>query len=964
MNGCSDTLNTIAVNVYVISQPAATNFAFPLDSTGNATGQIFHTMALAKDDGVLLLGQSSPNGRLRSRIGVSMNMGDHWSYYLSKYSADGVLEWMHRFKEHNSQAALTAVNTDADGNIYLAGYSNSRKWFHFANGDSLRFWAIPSDTVPSWERTNGFLMKLDAKGNYLWHTLLYDHTVIFSGYPVYGAWITSIAIKNNHLVVQGDFNGKLSWIQNGSITRLYDMNNSTFAGDNQNKFILKLGPLGELKWKSYLHHQAINHYNLDASSMDSKGNLLLSGSYELNVTYFDADSAAVMSLSGDVANNRGYIFKIDSTGHLKWYTEARTSFVSGSIGTLSGLLDETGQSYMTGRFFTFGVPGRLEFRHKDGSIQYSDSLSALGVLKFNTEGKLLWGVGAQYPYYGSGSSLHKDSGYIQLLSTLKRNDQEPGTFILRSKNTLHREITVGNNELLLIRYDTSGNFNRVINSGYEPLDGPLNGYDMIKGHQRDLYLGVNKGMYINGASPSSFFWIPLPGPFATSGDAVLLKIDPGTLNIPVVANAGADRSKCLGDTTRLGSTSSGWIYSWTSFPVGFTSTVPQPIVQPNTTTSYYLAVSNDRGDISRDTVVVTIMSLPDANAGIDKFACPNQSVIIGTSAVTGLQYAWTANRQDNYSSDQAQPSVQYWGTAQYYLKVTNTNGCIDRDTVQVEIGNAEPADIFADVNKNPVCKDSLVTFTGWDSWGGTNPIYRWQVNGKDAYTGRFYRTDTLKNGDLVRVILTSSNVCSVDPVDTSNVITMTVNPTLPTSVVLNGTTTVEEGDIPFIWANFTNGGGAASFDWEDSTSTHGWREVPSTRASSINYQPITTGDKLRVILNSSALCAGPRRLYSDPLTFTVNKKVTAIDPDPVAAFGIKFFPNPVGHILYLQGLKLSDQWRTLTFSNMNGAKVLHQVNISAKTKLEINVGVLPAGVYTGILINANGKRVYFRWVKG
>ncbi len=962
--GCSDTLNSHAVFVYQPATPAATNYAFPLDSTGQVQGQIYHSMTASSDDGLLLIGQSAPNGKLRSRIGFSQPMGDHWSYYLSKYSADGVLQWMHRFNEPNTQSALTAVNTDAAGNIYLAGYTNSLKWFHFANGDSLRFWSIPSDTIPSWERTTGFLIKMDPQGNYLWHTLLYDHTVIFSGYPVIGAWINHIIIKDHHVLLQGDFNGKLSWIRNGSVTQLYNMNNSTFARDNQNKFILKIDADGGLKWKSYLHHESVNSYSLEPGTLTANGELMTSGSYEMGVTYFDADSASTMSLGGTVAYNKGYIMKIDSTGHLKWYNEVKTTVGFGSVGYMAGKTDAAGQLYLSGQFFTFGQKGRLELKHSDGTVQTTDSLAGFGLLKLNTGGKLIWGIGSRYPYYGGGYGIDLDSGYVQLLASIRNNDQTLGYFDLMSVDGSSRRVVTGPHELLLIRYDTTGQFKQLYNSGYEPQDGPINGYSMLRTQQSDLFIGLNKGMYIGGTTPQTLFNISVPPPFATGGDGLLLKMNPATLQVPVLANAGTDRSKCAGDTAQIGTVSSGLIYSWTSFPVGFTSNAPQPVVQPAVTTRYFLAVHNDRGVYAYDTVTITVMSLPDANAGIDKFTCPNQAVIIGTAAVSGLQYAWTANRQDNYTSDMAQPSVTYWGTALYYLKVTNANGCVDRDTVQVEVGNAEPVGAYADVNKNPVCQDSLVTFTGWDSWGGASPAFRWQVNGKDAYIGRFYRTDTLKNGDQVRVIITTSNVCSVDPVDTSNVVTMTINPTLPTAVQLNGLTTVEEGDIPFYWANFTNGGGAASFDWEDSTSTHGWREVTSARSPNLNYQPMATGDKLRVILNSSVSCAGPRRLVSNTLSFVVNKKVTAIDPDPAAAMGIRFYPNPVDQVLYLQGLKLSDQWRTLTLTNMNGIKVMRDHSLTGLTKLQVAVGQLAAGMYTGTLISQGGKVVYFRWIKG
>jgi hypothetical protein len=73
-----------------------------------------------------------------------------------------------------------------------------------------------------------------------------------------------------------------------------------------------------------------------------------------------------------------------------------------------------------------------------------------------------------------------------------------------------------------------------------------------------------------------------------------------------------------------------------------------------------------------------------------------------------------------------------------------------------------------------ICDGSSVTFTATPTNGGTNPSYQWQVNGVDKGTDSDkFTTTTLKDGDVVTVIMTSDLACASTPTATSNPITIT-----------------------------------------------------------------------------------------------------------------------------------------------------------------------------------------------
>ncbi|HMM12292.1 MAG TPA: MBG domain-containing protein [Bacteroidales bacterium] len=77
-----------------------------------------------------------------------------------------------------------------------------------------------------------------------------------------------------------------------------------------------------------------------------------------------------------------------------------------------------------------------------------------------------------------------------------------------------------------------------------------------------------------------------------------------------------------------------------------------------------------------------------------------------------------------------------------------------------------------------VCTGTPVTFTASPVNGGQNPSYQWKVNGNNAGTNSPTFTYSPANGDVVTVVMTSNHLCAVQPIATSNAITMVVNPPL------------------------------------------------------------------------------------------------------------------------------------------------------------------------------------------
>ncbi len=174
-------------------------------------------------------------------------------------------------------------------------------------------------------------------------------------------------------------------------------------------------------------------------------------------------------------------------------------------------------------------------------------------------------------------------------------------------------------------------------------------------------------------------------------------------------------SICKGGKVQLkasGATSYKWFPSY-----GLSSTtIANPIASPDSTTQYYLAVSNG---ICSDTIPirVDVVPFPIADAGQDKKTCPGGSVEIGVNPKSGHTYLWSP---EQYVSNKflsktiaSPPSSNF----RFILKVTNEFGCSAFDTMIVNTENTLTAITSPDTT---ICRGDRVQLRA--SGGST---FRW-----------------------------------------------------------------------------------------------------------------------------------------------------------------------------------------------------------------------------------------------
>ena len=239
--------------------------------------------------------------------------------------------------------------------------------------------------------------------------------------------------------------------------------------------------------------------------------------------------------------------------------------------------------------------------------------------------------------------------------------------------------------------------------------------DAVAGTDRIICSGSNTQIGASGIAGNTYSWTSIPAGFtSTSANPTVSPLVSTTytlvetitatgctnthsvlvtvLSTFPAAVAGTNRSICTGNATQIGaSTVAGSTYSWTSVPVGFTSTSANPLVNPTVTTTYTIVETITIGGCSStNSVTVTVNPNPDAVAGADRTICLGANSQIGASSVLGSTYSWTSVPA-GYTSTSANPTVNPLVSTTYTLIETITaTGCTNTHSVIVTV-NPIPA---------------------------------------------------------------------------------------------------------------------------------------------------------------------------------------------------------------------------------------------------------------------------------
>lgn len=152
----------------------------------------------------------------------------------------------------------------------------------------------------------------------------------------------------------------------------------------------------------------------------------------------------------------------------------------------------------------------------------------------------------------------------------------------------------------------------------------------------------------------------------------------------IAAKVSGNTAMCLGSSIQLVA-SGGSDYSWSPITGLDNPNIPNPTASPISSTEYRVVVSSG-SCVDTAAITITVNPLPIAAAGTDQTLCKGEPTQLGSPLQAGNSYNWqpTDGLNDPTKSDPiASPVI----TTQYILSVTNSTGCITRDTVLITVGN-------------------------------------------------------------------------------------------------------------------------------------------------------------------------------------------------------------------------------------------------------------------------------------
>ena len=189
--------------------------------------------------------------------------------------------------------------------------------------------------------------------------------------------------------------------------------------------------------------------------------------------------------------------------------------------------------------------------------------------------------------------------------------------------------------------------------------------------------------------------------------------------------------------------------------------------------------------------------------------------------------------------------------------------------VSMVVNQSLPVSISIQASGNPVCTETLVTYTSTVTNSGFATSYQWKVNGVNAGTNSPTFSFVPVNGDVVSCSCTATELCGSSSNATSQQITMVVSTVLPVSISITATANPLCQVTPVTYsASIVNGGALPFYQWRVNSLNTG------TNNSSYTYTP-ANGDQVQCLLISALTCADISPAPSNTIAMVVGQSLVA-----------------------------------------------------------------------------------------
>ena len=709
----------------------------------------------------------------------------------------------------------TNVATDASGNVYLAGSTNSAVGIALS-GFSNTYGGGVSDA---------FLVKFNSSGTRLWATY-YGGVGTDYGYGVVTDASGNVYLSGNTAsasnIASGGFQNSISWPWDA--------------------FLVKFNSAGIRQWATYYGYQGTEDGNSLAT--DASGNVYLAGSTSslLNIA-----SGGFQNVYG--GGSDAYLVKFDPTGTRLWatYYGGTGSDAGNSVAT-----DVSGNVYLAGSTTSLSNIASGGFQNTHGGVSTNPFL-----VKFNSSGNRLWAT-----YYGgtgqdAGTAVATDGlGNVYLAGqVLSTTGIASGGF-----QNIHGG---GSSDCFLAKFNSSGS--RLWATYYGGSTFDVNSH-IATDRNNNVYLMMEaedqptdpnlidvcaSQPVFNGNSPTD--------PFAFNAgqgpeDQIIVKFSPSgqKLCATYLGGVGEDDLENGGGITIYGNLLYITAYTDGGYPV--TAGAFQTFYGGGTNTSDAFLTSLCTNFCEAKVLGLNYIASTTT-------VCPNAPIaftpIINNACDTsGYRFQWIFTGGTSASSSIASPTVTFSGIGTHDVKLVLTTVCKkDSITKVITVNNCSISTPTVTAIGNSICFGSCAIVTS-SVTGGTSPYsYLWSngattqnINPCPSATTAY----TVTVIDFGGVLVTATTLVTVNPA-----ITITVTITSPGCSAANGDATViASGGTPsyeYSWSNGQTGATATSLSGGIYTVT----VTDAIGCANATVVLVNTLPTLSVTISSSSVtCAG------------------------------------------------------------------------------------------------------------
>ncbi|EAY25760.1 RHS repeat-associated core domain-containing protein [Microscilla marina] len=360
-NTLSDTVTLKTDDLVWVRQLGSSGLDDVYASATDAVGNVYVTGVFNQ---TLTLGEGAHQ--------VTLSTSGAYDMFVAKYSPDGKLQWAKK-AGGNLDDYANNIDVDAAGNVYVTGFFKGTATFEHI--------VVATPTPHNVLNSNMFVAKYDTQGNLLWFNRSSDAHVaqgkgvkvdpsgnvfvsgwFYSTIDFNGAKQMTSAGRSDPFLAKYDANGNFLWAQSGgsdTLDHAYNMevdqagnayllgnfaDTSTFSGQTieskglQDFFVAKYTPTGTLAWIKSGGGSG-NESVQTKAVVDAAGNVYLAGYFNQNIS-FDGQQLTSSTSIFDM-----FVVKYNAQGSLQWAQAGNSSF--GIVATGIALAP-TGDVYVGG----------------------------------------------------------------------------------------------------------------------------------------------------------------------------------------------------------------------------------------------------------------------------------------------------------------------------------------------------------------------------------------------------------------------------------------------------------------------------------------------------------------------------------------------------------------------------------------------------------------------------------------